>query len=574
MKLRSLNRLRAQRAYAIALVLIFLTLSFLVLMSALGWCRSNSEFNERNNQYFRTVSAAEAATEKVLANLSRDYQQSGEGTVYSKLGTYRTLVPTVSESSLWDDFVFMDPQNNLSQVYVDRMTTATNVPLESQYQGIYGLASTYRVISNAKMKNSRFGIPAALKQEVQLATIPVFQFAIFYSIDLEINPGPEMKITGRVHSNSKIYMQPQDKLTFQSHVTAADAITHNKSPDDPQVRNTNNSRIIYLAEHDANVGTLNLPIGTNNTPESVRSIMDIPPTGESATSQMGQQRYYNQADMIILVSNNNVKVTSGVANNCATTIPYCEWTNFFSTNVSFINKRENNKTIKTSQVDVGKLKSWIASPTNSLSGVLTHSFNSIYVADMRTTNSTTGTGVYVVNGQTLPDAGLTVATPNPIYVKGNYNVPTSALGTTNTINSKPASLVGDAITILSKDWKDTNSSKSLDYRIAGDTTVNAALLGGIVKSGNGYYSGGVENFPRFLEDWTDKTLTYNGSMVVMYYSRYATSPWGGSDVYNPPDRNWAFDLNYMDPAKLPPCTPQLRVLIRAQWAITKPGTTS
>jgi hypothetical protein len=572
MKLRLFNPNRAQKGYVIALVLIFLTLSFLVLMSALGWCRSNSEFNERNNQYFRTVAAAEAATEKVLANLSRDYQASGETVVYGKLGTYRGMTPTTSESGLWNDFTFTDPQNNLSQIYVDRITTAAYIPLESQYQGIYGLASTYRVVSNAKLNASRFGIGAALRQDVQLATIPVFQFAIFYSIDLEINPGPAMKVTGRVHSNSKIYMQPENTLTFQSHVTAADAIIHNKSPDDPQSRNTNNSKIVFQAEHDANVNTLNLPIGTNNTPESVRSILDIPPSTESATSQMGQQRYYNQADMVIVVSNSSVKVTSGSSDNFSTTIPYCEWTNFFSTNVTFYNKREG-KTVKASQVNVGKLKDWASSGTNSLSSTLTHDFDSVYVADMRTTNSTTETGVYVVNGQTLPTAGLTVATPNPIYVKGNYNVANSALGTTNTVNSKPASLVGDAITILSTAWQDTASSNNISSRVAGDTTVNAALLGGIVKSGGGDYSGGVENFPRFLENWSNKTLTYNGSMVVMYYSRYATAHWGDDDVYSPPSRNWAFDLNFLDPAKLPPCTPQLRVLVRAQWAITKPGST-
>jgi hypothetical protein len=128
--------------------------------------------------------------------------------------------------------------------------------------------------------------------------------------------------------------------------------------------------------------------------------------------------------------------------------------------------------------------------------------------------------------------------------------------------------------VLSTAWNDANGNKSLPNRIAADTTVNAAFLGGIVPSGKGYYSGGVENFPRFLEDWSGRKLTYNGSMVVMYYSRYATGPWRGSDVYSPPNRNWAFDLNFMDPAKLPPCTPQLRVLVRAQWAIVKPSSIS
>ena len=36
---------------------------------------------------------------------------------------------------------------------------------------------------------------------------------------------------------------------------------------------------------------------------------------------------------------------------------------------------------------------------------------------------------------------------------------------------------------------------------------------------SGYYSGGVENFPRFLEDWSGKTFTYYGSMLELYNSQ-------------------------------------------------------
>ena len=108
-------------------------------------------------------------------------------------------------------------------------------------------------------------------------------------------------------------------------------------------------------------------------------------------------------------------------------------------------------------------------------------------------------------------------------------------------------------------------------RNAADTTINAALLGGIVPSNGSSYSGGVENFPRFLENWSGDTLAYNGSMVVMFYSKLATAPWGTSDVYSPPTRQWTFDLNFMDVTKLPPGTPEVRALIRGEWATLKPN---
>jgi len=112
-------------------------------------------------------------------------------------------------------------------------------------------------------------------------------------------------------------------------------------------------------------------------------------------------------------------------------------------------------------------------------------------------------------------------------VKGHSNANDLAVGSTNTAATKPASLIGDAITIQSASWSDSYTSGiSLSSRPAANTTVNAAFLAGIVQTTNSAgtkkYSGGVENFPRFLENWSSKTFTYNASMVVMFPSRYAT----------------------------------------------------
>jgi hypothetical protein len=43
-----------------------------------------------------------------------------------------------------------------------------------------------------------------------------------------------------------------------------------------------------------------------------------------------------------------------------------------------------------------------------------------------------------------------------------------------------------------------------------------------------------------------------------------------ANVYDPPARNWAFDLNFMDAKKLPPGTPSVSALIRGTWQIVSP----
>jgi hypothetical protein len=555
------------RGYVLVMALFFGSLSLLALAGAMKWTSSTAKTTKRNNDYYTVVAAAEAATERVVANMSKDFQQSGESSVYTRLDAYRAMVPTTTDSSYFSDYAFYNSQG-AAGTYVTRSAAWAYVPLQSQYDGLWGMASTYRIVSNARALGTSPLITGAVRQEVQLASIPIFQFAIFYTMDLEINPGPAMNVTGRVHSNGNLYNQPQAALNFMSHVTAAGRIVIGKSPLDPTSRTP--GTVSFLGESDSGVSTMSLPIGTNNTPAAVRAVVEVPATNEPPSSLMGMQRYYNKADVIILVSNSTVTVKSGAWNNFATTVPYSNVSSWVNTNVNFFNKREG-KTVKTTQIDVSKLITW--SSTNIIIRTnLGRDVDAIYVADLRTQTSSTEPGVRLVNGQTLPSLGLTVASPDPVYIQGHYNAPSAHLGTTNTTLTKPASIIADAITVLSTAWNDSNANSSISSRNATATTVNAAFLAGIVQSNGLFYSGGVENFPRFLENWANINFTYNGSMVVMFPSQFATGVWGSSDVYSPPNRNWAFDLNFMDATKLPPGTPQVTAMIRGNWAMIPPDT--
>ena len=179
------------------------------------------------------------------------------------------------------------------------------------------------------------------------------------------------------------------------------------------------------------------------------------------------------------------------------------------------------------------------------------------------TGGTPKRGIRLKNGAIMPDAGITVASANPVYIQGDYNTggsnPPSNSGDYTTpqvsgYSRKPCAVVADAVNILSNAWNDSNSSSSLSSRTASNTTVNTAIVSGIVPSSNNYYSGGAENFPRFLENWTSKSLTYYGSMVELYPSRQSIGRWGSANVYNPPQRQWYFDTNlqiYTPPGSLP-----------------------
>jgi hypothetical protein len=531
---------------------------------------------DRPNDTHRAAAAAEAATEKVLSKITTDFLQSGENVVYANIPIYRFVVPLSTDNPYWTNYSFFRPDDGLAGTSVIRLSPSQSTILEGQFQGLSGYESIYKITSTAQLASNP-GISSTTSQQITLETIPLFEFAIFYNLDLEMNFSPPMVITGRVHSNSNLWSIPATSLIFSNGVTTAGGIYLTNMPGDPSGnRGITDPNVIFTDKHTGGSSPLYLPIGTNNSPDNVYEVLKVPPVGENPLSAIGTNRFYNLADLIILVSNSTVSVTSGVnLDNRSTIIPASQYTNFLNLTNSFYDKREGT-TIKPIDLDVAKLSIWIQTNTNitatRLSVIGKTAVNIVYVADFRTSLGASEPAVRLKNGSQLPATGLTMATPDPVYIQGDYNTKDgtgSSAGSNTTTHTAPACVAGDAITILSNDWQDANSAKSISNRpVSHDTTVNAAFLSGIVPTANGYYSGGVENFPRFLEDWSGKTLWLNGSMVVMFNSHIADAPWAGTGtVYNPPTRKWAFDTNFYDLNKLPPATPQLNLVERL--SITK-----
>jgi hypothetical protein len=310
-----------------------------------------------------------------------------------------------------------------------------------------------------------------------------------------------------------------------------------------------------------------LPIGTTNTAQAMQQVIQPPPLGEDPSSPLGRLRYYNQADMIVSVSSAGATASSGRFNSFLTLIPSNELALFVTTTNSFYDARES-KTVQPIDINVGMLTKWSATNSNLRFALGSRDVSSVYVYDTRTASSTTLPSVRIWNGLTLPSMGLTLATSRPLYVWGNFNQTNAAnLNTTNTLTTRPASLVADAVTILSPAWTDALSASPLASRNpATSNTVNAAIIAGAVYTTPSYYSGGMENFQRFLEDWSSATYTYNGSLVKLFPCAYATNGWGKTNVYKPPTRNYYFDPNYNTPSKLPPLTPSLQTIHRNRWA--------
>ncbi len=201
-------------------------------------------------------------------------------------------------------------------------------------------------------------------------------------------------------------------------------------------------------------------------------------------------------------------------------------------------------------------------------------------------------------GRNLPGA-MTIASDQSVYLQGDYN----------TIAKKPAAIMADTITALSVNcvsrkteddpskiptanvnclifpweglisgnspWTGGSLTKRPDTKmyIAQTTTVNAAFLSFTAQSfGNlgqdrdygtssPLYSGGLNNYMRFMEDWDSGSFNYSGSLVSLatpleFGGRFRA----GSTQYsyfNPPDRNFNYDASFNAFLSLPPMTPSV-----------------
>ena len=456
-------------------------------------------------------------------------------------------------------------------------------------------------------------------------TLPIFQFAIFYNLDLEMAFAQTFVITGPVFSNGGIWTGSLT-ITFANTVSAVGIATN--TPNDPFcIGYIGSGKSTYKLPGQPASGTAPLTLtalGTNASPAAARSILDLPPPDfaigtAAAYSTTGADYLANEVDLFLTNFPNGTNWGNRIPKGTnmalfyqdAANIPYLTFVPFdfylltnriahiiyftntvspdqltntiyagysFVTNDIFFDWREGwnagagpPKGVQGVQIDIARFNIWLTNSGASNNGIYYnsqcelskgHPIDSIYIYNAVPLTSTTLPAVRVINGGMLPSQtapyGFTIVTPQPMYVYGNYNASNSfgsSLGQNSTTYTWPAALMADSITILSGIWLDGVTSRMPS---AVTTTINAAILAGIVPSTNSLYSGGVENFLRTLENWGSSTLWYNGSIVAMFPSQYATNSWQQTgNYYAAPNRHFAFDTNFDNLAGLPPLTPNV-----------------
>lgn len=498
----------------------------------------------------------------------------------------------------------VDPQLNA-------LASNTTAPVPGIGQNL-GTASFYYLASADVTIPSFAGKPIGVKlrRVFEKKLESPWQYAIFYTDYLEIHPSPPFTVTGWVHTNGKLYTA-HDTLTFGSKVTYTDDWSIGFAPGDKSHTGETPKAPHQPANLPPARDQAKQPFGLDSTRifstsdsnpnnDSYRELVERP--SSSYSDPIADARYYNQAGLRILVDNsNNVVIKNGsdvtvTASSTGDNLKLYQVVSSAITTGESLQDNREGATMRIASLDMEKIYKALTpvvaggDGTGELVGTAFASNRIIYVSDT-SGSSSTKRGIRLRKGAKMPAGGLTVASDNPVYIQGDYNTGRTVNGSgtvtketpSNTKNDgtgnayvagyekQPCAVLGDAVMILSNAWQDSRSTNDVSNRDATPTTINTAIVSGIVPSGQvssgaNSYSGGAENFPRFMESWgTGNTFTYNGSMVELFQSKQNVGKWGSSNVYDPPRRQWAFDtLFYTSP---PPGTLTLVSYNKERWFV-------
>ncbi|MBL8860720.1 MAG: hypothetical protein JNK02_01815 [Planctomycetes bacterium] len=486
--------------------------------------------------------------------------------------------------------------------------------------GIQTIETGYEIRATAESGRR----PSQVFRVMNSLATPLFQFAVFYDGDLEIQPGPSMSIFGRVHSNKNMHLGSNNTLRLNTNYVHAIGNIYRHRKDDPSlsqgtvvirewVANPWNpaepanyytmwsqsqlaamgissqsgfdSNFITGWDADGNgwyfdAGDL-LPFGpgalaywdqpdgysggsghTVKTGEHDLGEAVVPQIGSiqkfeanaagdhawdpvtssyqpvpAGTGTHSKGYYHQNADLKVLVNAAGTAYTAydGAGNDITAAVSSA------ITLSSIYDARQANGgsgVVRVVDVNVGALQATGYYPANGL----------LYAAHYGSGTGTNAKGVKLKNGSLLPSK-LTVASEDPVYIQGDYNVGNAS------VTQKGAAVIADAVNLLSNAWNGSKTSTS-GLPTASNTTYNVAMIAGNQDSAGGAYNGGLENLPRFHENWTGRNCTIKGAMVNTWNSAHATAPWVyGGNRYQAPNRIWSYDTAFNSVANLPPFTP-------------------
>jgi hypothetical protein len=207
-------------------IALLTTLLLMLLMSSLlvGFIlliTSGQKLSGINNDYSRAFYASEAGMEKITADLGTlfDTNYAPSAAQITAISAAPPVIPGIQYlkwdmvSSAWKPGYEIQYNTDSSG---NPLATVTSVQSGS-FQGMTALATQYTLLVTARTVSNN---EVKLQRTTQTVGIPMFQFGVFSDTDLSFFPGPDFNFGGRTHTNGNLFLASGGTLTLADRVTA------------------------------------------------------------------------------------------------------------------------------------------------------------------------------------------------------------------------------------------------------------------------------------------------------------------------------------------------------------------
>jgi hypothetical protein len=438
---------------------------------------------------------------------------------------------------------------------------------------------------------------ADLREEIGYEEVPLFQFAVFFDKVLEIHPGQDMDITGRIHSNDTLRLFPISHGDVRLHdwVTSPVTVEGCAQPGDPPT-------VAFPKADGSGPGTA-LALGGTGFQPLHRML-----PGWDSWSKAHRVAYGDQGGTCGRVKPLALPLKGGVgahaliewrsaADDLSLRLRKFAWradliykdggwkdADLRSLSLPSITRPPGPK----APMDGSRVTFWDARDTVMVKAIpvdverlLVRGRDSvIFLFDSLPDASQGGrdAGGFMLYNAAALSRPLTVATNSRLYVWGDYNTAPGYDRGGGSRGPYPAALAADLITQLSNEWDGrehprgsthTYGKAVIEKNPAARTTLNACLLAGMVERGGSWSGqGGYQNFIHFIENWRSVDFVFTGSAAGLWSSRVSTGT-VSSLYYFPPVRRWAFDPMYRGLGHMPPATPRVASPRLASWEMAR-----
>ncbi|HEY0947746.1 MAG TPA: hypothetical protein VGD81_20855 [Opitutaceae bacterium] len=222
-------------------VVLFTSVMVVMIASILSWSITERRLNGRNALRLESRNAAEALAEYGFSQIRQKFETRSSFSLKPGGADALRLPP----AAFWSGGNVDTSAHELIGGTIETVTT----PGSSLYyidpadpnnefdplKGKWVFRRDVAVIARATVQPDQGPpITSHVTERISVRGAPLFAHAIFYNMDLEIFPGPNMTISGPVHTNGNLHVYPGNgsTLAFKEQVTATGHIFHDQKGGD------------------------------------------------------------------------------------------------------------------------------------------------------------------------------------------------------------------------------------------------------------------------------------------------------------------------------------------------------